>query len=329
MPIVVNKERVFRIGTASACEIIVPEGIPSNVVWVHLAINDDSMHLLTVVEHSITCCVNGNTVSNQYWVNEDDIIEIEGKTLNWDYFKGDSNEPFRNDVQKKRSIKKALILIPVGLVVVGVILFAMLYEKPEPPHIPNASELYHDASAMIASVNDEDIRAGYNLIERLAIDSLYVPAVLKHYEVVKVAKDTLKWDAIYECMYMISKDSLNMVATYECALCMSYISPKLSLPEVQQYDFVKNKSYEDANALFDVVIQNDRNSYKAPFWKIINMITLYNGKSLSDAEREHLNMLYQLLDKNLELSTEDLAIQYKAETERVIKVILQNWQIID
>ena len=62
-----NQERIFRIGTAAACEIVVPDGIPSNVVWVHLTISEEGMHLLTIVEHGIVCCVNGNAVSQQYW----------------------------------------------------------------------------------------------------------------------------------------------------------------------------------------------------------------------------------------------------------------------
>lgn len=323
-----NQERIFRIGTAAACEIVVPDGIPSNVVWVHLTISEECMHLLTIVEHGIVCSVNGNAVSQQYWVNDDDVIEIEGRILNWDYFKGDSNDPFKVNTRKGFS-KKILFIFPAVLIAIGAILFAVLHHKPEPPHIPTASELFQNACNMTTSIDPAEVKSGYDQIEKLAIDSMYTPAVLKHYETVLVSKDTIKWGAAYRSMLQLSKDISNTEAIYECALCMSYISPKLSLPEVGRYDFVVEKDYEEANRLFDVVIHNVPTDYKAPFWEIINLITLLNGKSLSKSDSDKLEDLYTRLDENLALSTDELANQYKIETERVIKTILQNWQIIN
>lgn len=326
---VVNKERIFRIGTAAACEIVVQDGMPANVVWVHLAVSSEGMHLLTIVEQGITCSVNGNVVAKQYWINEDDEIEIEGRILNWDYIRGDSNEPF-NIKKTEKTFNKLLIIIPVVFIAVGLILYALLYDKPEQiVHIPTAPELYLEACDKLSSVNVDEARAGYDRIERLAIDSLYVPAVLKYYEIILDAKDTIRWDAAYDCMFKIAADdSLNLEAVYECALCMSYISPKLSLPEVRRYDFIRDKNYEEANRLLEIVIQKDSNNYRAPFWEIINLITLYNGRSLSEPEKDKLKALYVLLDNNLSVSSEELAVQYRAETERVIKTILQNWYII-
>lgn len=323
-----NQERIFRIGTAAACEIIVPDGIPSNVVWAHLTISEDGMHLLTIVERGIVCCVNGNAVSQQYWVNDDDVIEIEGRILNWDYFRGDSNDPFKVNTRKVFS-KKILLIFSAALIAIGAILFAVLRHKPEPPHIPTASELFQNACNMTTSIDPGEVKSGYDQIEKLAIDSLYTPAVLKHYETVLVSKDTIKWGAAYRSMLQLSKDISNSEAIYECALCMSYISPKLSLPEVGRYDFVVEKDYEEANRLFDIVIHNVPTDYKAPFWEIINLITLLNGKSLSESDSDKLEDLYTRLDENLALSTDELANQYKIETERVIKTILQNWQIIN
>lgn len=323
-----NQERIFRIGTAAACEIVVPDGIPANVVWVHLAISDEGMHLLTIVEHGIVCCVNGNAVSQQYWVNDDDVIEIEGRILNWDYIRGDSNDPFKVSPRKMLS-KKMLFIIPLSLIVICTILFAVFYHKPVPPHIPTASELFQNACNMTTSIDSVEVKSGYDQIEKLAIDSLYTPAVLKHYETVLVSKDTIKWRAAYRSMLQLSKDVSNTEAIYECALCMSYISPKLSLPEVGRYDFVVEKNYEEANRLFEIVIHNVPTNYKAPFWEIINLITLLNGKSLSVSDSDKLEELYTLLDENLALTTDELANQYKIETERVIKIILQNWQIIN
>lgn len=322
-----NRERIFRIGTATACEIEIPEGIPANVVWVHLAISAEGMHLLTVVERGIVCCVNGNAVSQQYWVNESDIIEIEGRVLNWDYIRGDSNEPFKVS-SNKRLMKRWIICLSL-VFIVAAILVGLLYGRTEPPHIETASEIYEDACYMITSIDVGEKSAGYKQIETLAIDSLYIPAVLHYYESVLLAKDTSNWDIAYNRMMQIANDSLNLVAIYECALCMSYISPKLSLPEVMRYDFLKEKNYEEANRLFDIVISNDPYNYKAIFWKIINLITLFNGKSLADSEGDELEELYMQLDRNLSLSTEELAIEYKIETERVIKTILRNWQVID
>ena len=323
-----NKERIFRIGTASACEILISDGVPANVVWVQLSISDEGMHLLTIVEHGIVCRVNGNVVSQQYWVNEDDVIEIDGRILNWDYIRGDSNDPFKI-TSKKMFSNKILGLIAAAVVIVGVALFLILYEKPIPPHIPTSSELYEEACTMLSSINEVDVAAGYEQIECLAVDSIYVPAVLHHYQTVLSAKDTLKWDIAFNRMQKVAKDSSDLAAIYECALCMSYISPKLSLPEVNKYDFIKDKNYEEANRLFDLVIQGDPNNYKAPFWEIINLITLSNGKSLSKSDVDKFAELYMHLDQSLSLSTEELAIQYRCEADRVIKTILQNWNIID
>lgn len=323
-----NKERIFRIGTASACEIVIPDGIPANAEWVRLAISESGMHLLTVVEHGIDCYVNGNAVSQQYWVNENDVIEIGSRILNWDYISGDSNKPFKVKAKISFSKKHALLIIPAVLAL-GAVVFAVLYHKPDPPHIPTASELFLNACSLTASIYIDEVKSGYDQIEELAVDSLYTPAVFKYYETVLRAKDTAKWDAAYNCMLQISKDSLNMGALYECALCMSYISPKLSLPEVSRYDFVTEKNYEEANRMFDIIIQNEPDNYRAPFWEIINLITMFNGRSLSGADSNKLEMLYAQLDRNLSLSDDELACQYRIETDRVIKTILRNWRIID
>lgn len=124
MIFLMNKERIFRIGTTAACEIVVPGGIPANAVWIHLAISDESMHLLTIVERGISCSVNGNVVSQRYWINEDDIIEIEGRILNWDYIKGDSDEPFKSS-QNSTAWLSSLITV-VGLVTGGLLAFTLL-----------------------------------------------------------------------------------------------------------------------------------------------------------------------------------------------------------
>ena len=324
-----SQERIFRIGTAAVCEIVIPDGIPANVVWAHLAVHDEGMHLLTIVEHGIACSVNGNAVSQQYWVNEEDVIEIEGLTLNWDYIRGDSNVPFK--VNARRTFpKKRVFFISVAVIAVCVGLYYLLFYSPAPPpHFPTVSELFQNACDSASSINADEVKSGYEQIEKLAIDSLYPPAVLKHYEIVLSAKDTLRWDAVYNCMQLLSKDTTNIDVMYECALCMSYISPKLALPEVQQYDFVSEKNYKEANRLFEIVIRNDPYNYKAPFWALINLITLFNGKSLAESDSNKFEELYVLLDRNLSKSTEDLAVQYRKETERVIITILKNWQIID
>lgn len=327
-------ERIFRIGTAKSCEIIVKNGIPANVVWVRIAANDDGTHLLIVDEPEINCYVNGTRITTQYWVKDKDLIEIEGKILNWDYINGDSDRPFKNVNKNPNKTLYIILCALAGVCLLVGLVFLILHfvnkEEPVEVHIPTASERYESALSMIAADSLHLIDEGRAVIQQLAIDSLYVPAVYDYYDHLLSAKDTVKWESAFNCMLKISEDDANLRAMYECALCMSFISPKLSLPEVRRYDFIKNKDYNQANRLFDRLLDCDPDNYKAPFWEIMNLI--YNNNSvstISNRDRAKLKECYNALTDNLASTTDPSSENYRNETERVIKVILRNWHIID
>lgn len=99
---------------------MVAGGEPANTIWVQLAVSESSMHLLTVVAPGISCSVNGNAVSKQYWVHSNDRIEIAGYVLNWAYINGDSNEAFINQPKKSSSRSmKMWIFILIGALALG------------------------------------------------------------------------------------------------------------------------------------------------------------------------------------------------------------------
>lgn len=103
-----NKEKIFKIGSA-------------DTQWVQLTIFDSGMHLLTLIDKSIECSVNGNVVSNQYWVHEDDRIEIAGRVFDWNYVKGTSESPFK---ETKHSSKGGGFL---KFIVIGGLLAAVAF----------------------------------------------------------------------------------------------------------------------------------------------------------------------------------------------------------
>ena len=319
-----NKDRIFRIGTSSECEISVPSGIPENSVWVQLLVSDQGMHQLTVLERGIVCKVNDPVVMKQYWVNEQDIIEIDGYRMNWDYIRGNSNEPF---VRNKGPKRKLIISVLSSIVLIALVIAALLLLGKKPVPVPAVPELYSEACARMASDSRELNISGFELLECLAIDSLYVPAVLKYFDLVLTNKDTERWPRAFAGMRSIAEKCTE--AAYECAMCLSYISPKLDLPEVQRYSFVIEKNYEEANRYFESVVSNDKNGFKAPFWQLVNLISLYDGKSLSEEDRLMMRTLYKLLDQNLSASSDESVGAYRKETDRIIYTILKNWLIID
>lgn len=318
-----NKDRIFRIGTSSECEIVVLNGNPSNAVWAQLVVTDQGMHQFTVVEPSVRCLVNGNAIEKQYWVNEQDTLEIDGRTLNWEYIRGNSNDPFVPKFGHKKLVVMGIVLSAV-LLAFGIVAFFVFLIKPLPP---SASELYSDTCTLLSSVSPDDYQKGYDRLEKLATDSLYIPAVLKYYDIVLTDRDTSRWNQAFANMMSISNKSPE--AAYECALCLSYMSPKLTLPEVKKYDFVTEKDYKKAIRLFEFASRGKINDYKTPFWQLINMITLNNDRNLSEADAQRMRLLYDILNRNLEEAVDEDVALYRRETDRIICTILKNWHIID
>lgn len=101
-----NKEKIFKIGIA-------------DTQWAQLTIFESGMHLLTLVDKSIKCTVNGNVVSKQYWVHEDDKIEIAGQVFDWNYIKGTSESAFKEAKQSPKG-SGFLKLIVLALLLVAV-----------------------------------------------------------------------------------------------------------------------------------------------------------------------------------------------------------------
>ena len=101
-----NKEKIFKIGTPDS-------------QWVQLTIFDSGMHLLTLVDKNIKCTVNGNVVTNQYWVHEDDKIEIAGRVFDWNYIKGTSETAFK-EVKKSSKGGGLLKFILIAIVLSAV-----------------------------------------------------------------------------------------------------------------------------------------------------------------------------------------------------------------
>ena len=81
-------------------------------------------YILSIIVILVVACQN-NDIPKGVSTPDDDVIEIEGRILNWDYFRGDSNDPFKVNTRKVFS-KKILFIFSAALIAIGAILFAVL-----------------------------------------------------------------------------------------------------------------------------------------------------------------------------------------------------------
>lgn len=167
-------ERIFRIGTSSECEIVVPGGEPADMIWVQLAISTSSMHLLTVMNSGIKCSVNGNPVTKQYWVHADDKIEIQGYILNWAYINGDADVPFikSGESASKHGLKIFAVILMIAAIAAAAFFFVrktMLGNDQTETENSNKNVL--DTVAFVVPEPDSDIEVMPNETEPVVVNS--------------------------------------------------------------------------------------------------------------------------------------------------------------
>lgn len=218
--------------------------------------------------------------------------------------------------------------VAAGAIVAAVVLMLILNKKEEPlppPPPPTAAELYQKAQSLIAYNQKDSTEKAYEAIRILAKDSLYTDAIMANYERVMETRDSIRWHEAYELVEnLAARDSLPE-AIFECAMHKSFISPKLELPEVERYSFgFVEDDLMAANRLFEIVLKNDPDNYKAAFWSLINYVMINEP----DTFGEKMSALYDLYMAAVTIENTPMSQKYRDESSRVIEVVLKNWMLI-
>lgn len=72
---------IIKIGSSAACDIKFRDNIDS--LWATISENDNRMLVLQIIAPNVVCYVNGNIVTDTYWIIYGDDININGFILDW------------------------------------------------------------------------------------------------------------------------------------------------------------------------------------------------------------------------------------------------------
>ena len=231
-----NKEKIFKIGTADA-------------QWVQLTIFESGMHLLTLVDKSIKCTVNGNVVSNQYWVHEDDKIEIAGRIFDWNYIKGASETPFK-ETKKSSKVGGFLKFIVIVLVLAAVAGTGYWFLKNQDSSNAESSQAHTEEPVIAAPEVVEEEMPVPTVIEDEVVKKPAEKPVEKPAEksAVKVEeKKDLSSLSVDELWKLVNKDTKNSYALYY--LAKHYHNRKLDSNATNFWKTVLNQEGDVATCL--------------------------------------------------------------------------------
>lgn len=201
-------------------------------------------------------------------------------------------------------------------------------EVIEEVKIPTVDELYDNAKLMLAQKDSVQLfTEGKVLLESLAKDSLYKPAMLDYYVMLLNSKDTLEVKEGYENMLAMAGDSTNTRALFECGLTLSYANSSFQIPSVRQSILNIERDLIKANEMLYIVVQSDTTDYKSVYWALNNLIQRKIENTLPYKEDKNITLLYRMFIKRVEDIDNDTAAFYKnamAEDEQTLK----NWNLL-
>lgn len=228
-----NKEKIFKIGTADA-------------QWVQLTIFESGMHLLTLVDKTIKCTVNGNVVSNQYWVHEDDKIDIDGRIFDWNYIKGASETPFKETQKSSKGggFLKFIVIMVVLAAVAGAGYWFL--KNQDSSNVIDASEVVEEEMPVLTAIDNEVVEKP---VEKPVEKSVEKPAEkLVEKPAVKVEeKKDLSSLSVDELWKLVNKDTKNSYALY--FLAKHYHNRKLDSNATKFWNTVLNQEGDVATCL--------------------------------------------------------------------------------
>lgn len=206
------------------------------------------------------------------------------------------------------------ILIIIGLLVGGILLYNNSYDKREViTKQPTCEEIYNSAISMLNKVDSVYLqKKGKELLYTLAEDSLYFPAMMKYYVMLLNSKDPKEIKKGFAELEKIAlNDTTNNVALFECGLTLSKGNIFFNVPEIRQELLNIDMDLDKANQLLYKSMKAEPNDYRSAYWIFNNLMHKKTAGILAMHEEKEIIVFYNLFKERVNKHKDIIADVYK------------------